>query len=214
MSLINDALRRAGQNQVRNPHDMIKLNPTQKEPPPRPASGGGSGMKVVLTLIIIAGAAYGGWFYWTKYKNPPSDAKAGVAGKSKSDATASADKPKLTTNNNPIARATATLMKVKQLNTEGENTADQIQSTATKAPASAPTQTPVAQAPAGSKPWSTIPGMPRLQAIFYKPTDPTALIDGKIVKAGEEIGGAKVVEVKKSSVRMQLGSDVHEVTIK
>lgn len=212
MSLINDALRRATKNQPRNPHDMIKLQPTkqqkEQQPPPQrtPAEPktGGSGLKSFFILVLLAGAGYGGWYYYTHYKNPPASANG----------SATAEKTKLTTNNNPIARAAATLMKIGQANKEGENTADQIQPGGTKASAPANAQTASAAPGSKTQPWSAIPGMPRLQAIFYKPVDPTAMIDGKIVKVGDEIGGAKVVEIKKASVRMQLGSDVHDVSIK
>src|SRR5262249_44210821 len=82
------------------------------------------------------------------------------------------------------------------------------------APASAaPTTTASASIP-GANPWSAIPGMPHLQAIFYKATDSTALDDRNIVNAVDEIGGPYVDEVKKNCVRMLLGADVHEVTIK
>jgi hypothetical protein len=193
---------------------MVKLQPTQRAAEPAKKSGSGSGMKKFFVLVLLAAAGYAGWMYWTHYRNPPVAEKGGAPAKANS-ATAAAEKPKLTTNNNVLARAKATLSKVSQFNKEGEGAADSIQGGATKpSTAASGGETVKAAAGANTTPWSAVPGMPRLQAIFYKPVDPTALVAGKIVKAGDEIGGAKVVEVKERSVRMQLGSDVHDVTIK
>jgi sRNA-binding protein len=57
-------------------------------------------------------------------------------------------------------------------------------------------------------------GGPKLQGIFYNANNPQALINGKSMKVGEEANGVKVLEITKSSVRVQNGSEVRELTMK
>ena len=213
MSLINDALRRASQPQKLNPN-MPKLLSAQ-EPPPK-ASGGGNGIKVVLLLAILAVGGWYGWGYWKKTKGEPVEAKTGAPAKAGAT-NAVAASPESKTNRNPIARAAATLSKWADRSSDQEpakpDPAKPDPAKAAKAAANGAALTAAAAAPQG-KPASAIPGMPKVQAIFYRPTDASAIISGQTVHNGDEIGGAKVIEIKRQSVRMLLNGDMHEVTIK
>lgn len=156
------------------------------EPTFRPVRTGGPGFSIFIVCFVVAAAlTLGLWVYW----------KRGIT----SAAAKPAPAPAANTNNNPIARASRTLGAVDALNKEGENTADSIQH------ASAPGASTVAS-PASS-------GGPKLQGIFYS-ANPSAIINGKSMKVGDESSGLKVLAITKQSVRVQMGSEARELTMK
>jgi len=217
MSLINDALRRATTKKA-TPNDIPLMEPIQKPQ----SQTGGPGLTVILICFVVAGGVcLGGWSYWNKkYKIPALERKkaataATAAGKTNGAPAAAAGTNVAAignskTNNNPIARAANTLKKVDAQNREGEKNADAMQTPAAKTTPPAVTQAqpaPVTAAPVGQP-------LPKLQAIFYRLKDSTAMIDGKTVRAGEEVNGAKIIEIKRSAVVIQNAAGVHELTIK
>lgn len=210
MSLINDALKKAGNNKI-NPRGGPPMQPVADEP--KSGGGGGKGFTVFLICFILAGgAALGAWNYWNKkYKN-------GATGGPRTTNNAAAKPAAPNTNNNPIARAAAVFNKVLDRNTEGEQTATSIQQPATpgatKSPGATATKTtsPIVLKPKPKPVW--IPGMPRVQAIIYREQDPTALIDGKTVRAGDRIGEVLILEIKKDTVMMKLKDETHEISVR
>jgi hypothetical protein len=238
MSLINDALKRASSNNKRDSNDLSPMQPAQMRRRNRP--GGGVGMTIILICFVIAGAAtLGAWAYWNKkYQTPQNQppaqaAKVVPAPDAQATAAAAAAAAAAKTNNNPIARAANTLRKVEANNNDGEKIADSMKApvaAATHAPSSAPAQTPVASAPkpvaatapptqahtpTPAQPVATAPAGPKLQAIFFRPNNPTAIINGKTVREGDEIaGGYSVVEIKRQSVRIQKGADARELPLR
>jgi hypothetical protein len=223
MSLINDALKKSGQN---------KFNPKggpQMEPAGDQKSGGGKGFTVFLICFVLAGAAaLGAWNYWNKkYKNGATGDPKAAAGAYRTNSAGVKSKvaaPPAATNNNPIARAKAVFNRVLDRNTEGEAEAGAMQKTAPASGAETATAAPTTPAagktmasPILLKPKSKaawIPGLPRVQAIIYKENDPTALIEGKTIRAGDKVGEALILEVKKDMVVMKLGNDTHEVSVR
>jgi hypothetical protein len=199
MSLINDALRRASQNTKREPNEIPNMQPTLRQQ----NKSGGPGMMIILICFVLAGGAtLGIWAYWNKkYKNPKAAQPA-----ASTNAPASA---KLTTNNNPIARAADTLTKVQTANKEGEAEAAAIQAPVAKpAPAPTPAAVKPASAPAGTA------ANPRVQAIFYSQKDPTAMINGKTVRSGETVDGMVILQIKPKSVQVQTAGGIKELTVK
>jgi sRNA-binding protein len=196
MSLINDALRRAtNETPKRDPNELPSMQPNY-----RTARAGGPGFSIFLVCFVLAAAlTLGAWVYW----------KRGMAAKAAQPVSAAERAAAANTNNNPIARAAATLGKVDALNKEGENAADNIQQSATavaKTTATAPT--------AGSSASTPAPGGPKLQGIFYTANNASAIINGKSMKVGDEANGIKILEINKGSVRIQSGSEVRELTMK
>lgn len=194
MSLINDALRRATTETTKP--DSRELPPMQ--PTYRTARAGGAGFSIFIVCFVLAAAlTLGAWVYWKR------GLKANVAQPvSAAERAAAAAK----TNNNPIARAANTLNKVDAANKEGEDAADNMQKGAATATAS------VGASSAGASA-STSTGGPKLQGIIYS-ANPSAIINGKSLKVGDETDGLKVIEITKSSVRLQSGSEVRELTMK
>jgi hypothetical protein len=156
------------------------------EPTFRPVRTGGAGFSIFVVCFIVAAAlTLGLWVYW----------KRGIT----SAAAKPAPAPAANTNNNPIARAARTLGGVDALNKEGENTADSIQRASAPAVASATTHAAT--------------GGPKLQGIFYS-ANPSVIINGKSLKVGDESDGLKVLAITKQSVRVQMGAEARELTMK
>ena len=68
----------------------------------------------------------------------------------------------------------------------------------------------VTQAP--KPPPASPPELPKLQGIFYSPTAPSAILDGKTVQPGDQFGQFKVKEISKYTVTL-IGPDQKEVKI-
>jgi sRNA-binding protein len=170
------------------------------QPTYRPVRAGGAGFSIFLVCFALAAAlTLGAWVYWKR------SLKANVAQPVSAAERAAAAAAK--TNNNLIARAANTLRKVDAVNKEGEAEADNMQ----QKTASATVAAAVSNASASS---SSANGGPKLQGIFYNANNASALINGKPMKVGDEADGVKVLEITKSSVRVQNGSEVRELTMK
>lgn len=78
----------------------------------------------------------------------------------------------------------------------------------TSVPVAKPQPTPVARSPLPLNP----PGAPKLQGIFYSPTAPSAVVDGKSVRPGSEFGEYRVKAISKATVTL-IGPDNREFQI-
>ena len=159
------------------------------EPTFRPVRTGGPGFSIFVVCFLVAAAlTLGLWIYW----------KRGMTTAAAKPAPAPAN-----TNNNPLARASRTLGAVEAFNKEGESAAESIQH------ASAPVAATTAHASSAVAP----SGGPKLQGIFYS-ANPSVIINGKSMKVGDESDGLKVLAITKQSVRVQIGAEARELTMK
>jgi len=82
--------------------------------------------------------------------------------------------------------------------------------TATPAPAPAPAPRPVA--PVSTTPVKFPPL--RLQSIFYRPSNPSVMINGKTLFVSDDIQGATVVAIQPSSVTLVLSGQTNVLTLR
>jgi hypothetical protein len=226
MSLINDALKRATASEPKKDatgHSAPPLEPVH--------DGERRGLPGVLPLVLCIvglGALLTAGGFWLKSKGTPHPAPtSGTEGANTgalTPARAGATEPAATTPapstplNNPLARAAATLEQVQNRNEE-------VPTTQTAAPAetpgsssassSSPSQAaPVQQAstpaaapaptPATAEMASNEANPPfKLQAIYYRLRGPSVVVNGKTVKAGQSVDGAKVVSIQRNSVELE-----------
>lgn len=204
MSLINDALKRASNGKRRDESEGPLPHPTFEDR----SRLAGAIIPVLLVLIVIAAAGYGAWMLYSKRQVPTAGAKVTP----KAEATAPAT-------NNPVARARATLEGMVERNNVEQDTNPQpafpgvtarpAGEPATSAPQAAPAPgkaAPVASAPTSEPARKLAPGeFPELkvQAIYYRLKGPSVLINGRTVKQGEEIEGARVLKIDRNSVTVQ-----------
>ena len=194
MSLINDALRRAtNENSKREANELPAMQPTYK-----PVRTGGPGFSIfVVCFLLAAGLTLGAWFYYKRGMGAPAAKPAA--------------KPTLTTNNNPLARASQTLGAVENLNKEGESAADNMRAGVGGAVVTPNAATKSEPPHVGS--YEKTSG-PKLQGIFYSANNASAIINGKTVKVGDEVDGLKVVAITQTGVRVESGGQARELRMK
>jgi hypothetical protein len=195
MSLINDALRRAtNQDNKRDPNELPAMQPTF-----RPVRTGGPGFSIFVVCFLLAAAlTLGAWFYY----------KRSIAAGKATPAPAAAT---VNTNNNPLARAANTLGAVDNLNKEGVSAAESMQSAT---PAVAANPTPAIGTPTAPSAVAATAGGPKLQGIFYSANNASVIINGKSMKVGDEANGIKVVSIAQKSVTIESGGQRRELTMK
>jgi len=79
-------------------------------------------------------------------------------------------------------------------------------------PTAAITLPVVTPRPVDPPPVANVPDMPKLQGIFYSPTDPSAIIDGKNVSLGDQLHQYRVKAISKYTVTL-VGPDKKEITL-
>jgi hypothetical protein len=184
MSLINDALKRATGKPVARP-DLPAAIPIMRSA--QEERRGKSGL--IISLIFIAGL--GTARFW--YCQQPAPARV--------QAPLDAAKPAPHAASNPVQRAATVLENVSARNAEGTAVAESI---VAAAPVPAP---PIAAATPAPPPAAVAPlsfQELKLQAIYFRLKDPTALINGQTVAAGQTIGGAKVLAIQRTSVDVEI----------
>lgn len=200
MSLINDALKRASTAAKTNTPDptvSIRVRPIDQERRP-------SLLFVLgLPLLVVAGLLSGGWYYYygrTPAQSQPSPLAArpapatlapNVPGPGPAAAPAPAAPPEVTALNPPPANP-VTAPAVANL---------------PAAPASVAPLPPVKRSPAAPTAVSpTPPTFPalKLQGIYYRRTNPTAMINSQNVGIGEMVDGVQVVAIERMTVTVEL----------
>ena len=192
MSLINDALKRA--NQVPPPpqqidtSEWVPADPEQNKPSNLPL--------IILPLALIVVVALAGFFLVRGFGR-----KETVQARALPQSAAPQWKPaanQSVVNSPPISQpvapadisAPATIQAAPEPSVPVAAVTNAAPAVASTAPAAAPA--------APQKPSKT-----RVEAIFYKPRNPAAVINSKLVHVGESIDDAKVVAINKDSVTIE-----------
>ena len=197
MSLINDALKRASAAAKTNTPDptmSIRVRPIDQERRPSLL------LMLGLPLLVVAGLLSGGWYFFsgrTPSQSPPSRlaAKPGPASPA----------PNVPSPGPAAAPAPAAPPEVAAVNPPPANPPPAANSTAL--PATVTPSTPVRRPPAApvTDPKSP-PAFPalKLQGIYYRRTNPTAMINSQNVGVGEMVDGVRVVGIERMTVTVEL----------
>jgi hypothetical protein len=239
MSLINDALKRARSAQKR---DVPPVTDGQAiQPVPEPAEEKKRSVLVLPLALVVLGLA--GWFLWqwwtTGSKTVVVTQKTTIAA---TLTNAVNQMVKTVTNvahlNRSAEAVVDTLIKPTNVVSTPAKSANTTVAAAQLPVANATSNSPVAAAvPSSSNAVvavstatrpdiksdaATAPAANRnvsftemkLQAIFFRISKPSALINNKTVYLGDEIGGAKVVKIERQSVKLELGGKFKELFLK
>jgi hypothetical protein len=217
MSMINDALRRASDAAKNSPEPPpLPVTPVaESAPPPMMAPPAEEGLSLrpletqprsklpyilaILLFCCMAGAAV--VYVWEKQKKAPrvQPVKPVVASAAvKSPDPVSAEVRVATASQPASARTPA------QTTTATTVAAKPIPSAA---PAVAATATPINTAPV------RFPQL-RLQSIFYRPSNPSVMINGRTLFMDDEIQGVKVAAIEPSSVTLVLSGQTNVLTLR
>jgi hypothetical protein len=176
MSMINDALKKAQQTKPDVSISRLVLRPVE------PREAGGPEHRAWLTWPTLLLATIGALFIilglvflrQLTSKSAAPDITAAAAAPTHSDVTAKSATPARTAK--PITPALATPAKTKS-----------------SAPGDSSTNTPATAQSAEPPPL-------KLQAIFFSPTAPSAIISGKSVSPGDQIRKSSIVSIRPDSV--------------
>jgi len=202
MSLINDALRRAGQRQRQEPPKPSSLPPLQPvEYRRRPGPNVWPTIIMLPTAFILLGLA--GFFIWafTEYRRAAATQAAATAAQESVRALTAAIPGPETNRLRQPQRPIAGPLETTTASPAPEAPAA-VASSLTNAPAAPETSTN-AQATAAVVP-PTPPPL-KLQGIYYSRSNPAALINGKALFVGETVEGARVVRIERESVTLEQG---------
>ena len=215
MSLINDALKRAKQAQVRQP--TVPVTEPSLEPVVAPVGGQGQ-PGWLIPIAVLAGLLLAFWFLVLWWRASQRDAAAAQA---KSEATNQVAQvmsavEKLTkshpvkpvsvpTGPSPFLSASASPSSAISFPAPPASAPPIPQiSHAAQPLLASPVQTPEIRADqAASPPAPTESGTNfKLQGIFYRSSQASALINGKTLFVGDEIDGATLVTIERQAVRL------------
>lgn len=195
MSLINDALRRKNQEKKPTPE---KSDGSPMEPVQPPARNHVSFFGPILLILIVVVLALAALFFWKGL-----EAKKELAAAKKQMPNVTSTSPSETKAEIPPAPA------VSETKTEPATAPKPVVETAdNSATNSSPTTNAVVAAtpPAGPEPL-------KLQGIFYRLSNPTALINGKTVAVGDQVSGARVLRIEREAVTLERDGKTEKLTL-
>lgn len=204
MSLINDALRRKKQENKEPAPESSDGSPMQ---PVHPSSSDKSSpLRAILMTLIVLMLLVAALLFWkglqTKKELAAAHARDAqmVLPKDISDSWT-------TTNKNDFQPAATTTQAVTTTLTHDSNSTRQTNPVPTNASVSSiSTNQPIAVA-------SSEPPPLKLQGIFYRPSNPTAMINGKTVAVGEIVQGANVLKIERQQVTLERNGKTEVLTM-
>lgn len=225
MSLINDALKRAKQVQVRQP-STVATDPALQPVVHVSTAWPWAKMMPLFAFIVLLLGVWCLWLWWgrthSSKSSPPTVASLNPPHRATNGFVASFQKATnvlhaLASNNlaseaeikalsAPVNASPAPIVQAPALSEPLSNkTVSVISSGSRQTSGLAPAPAPVAvesAPPANVEPIAL--GM-KLQGIFYRSSRASALIDGQSVFVGDEIDGAKIVAIERQQVRLVKG---------
>ena len=198
MSLINDALRRKGQEKKETTPEKSDGSPME---PVHPVSRDKvSYLGPILMVLIVFVLFLAGLLFWkglqTKKElgaTSPKQDQTFLRGDHTDANTKTTVQPGIIVTQIVAATPTQTLTEIAPTNLAATNS-------------SAATNPPIALAPPGPPPL-------KLQGIFYRPSNPTAMINGKTVAIGELVSGARVLKIERQEVSVERNGKQEVLTL-
>ena len=211
MSLINDALKRAKQAQQQNPFGGQPTVPLQSVDYARRPN---YFLRSLVALLAVATLACSGWFFWKWWSSTGqsrsvvvavNEAKAESAAQSKARPQSSPRKSVIRVNTNIVVRTNVAVTPKLEADARSAPTTASISTLQTTAAAPALATEPAAP----PSPFADL----KLRSIIYREDKPAAVINGDMLYVGDEIGGARVVRIERSSVTVERKGETNELRL-
>lgn len=227
MSLINDALQQARRSAPQaQPVPLQPLQPVPTQPASFPIW-----FWLVLVLLAAGALCVGGWA-WTHRShrqsstpplavaNPqapapilasrPPAAVAPIAPVAKPAPAIVSAPPAIRPAVQPAAPAPAPAATVPVV--RPATTATTAATAAIPAPAPIVAKKPASTPPSADPVPMNPPGAPKLQGIFFSPSSPSAIVDGRSVRVGSQVGEYRVKAISKTTLTLT-GSDLRDIQV-
>ena len=209
MSLINDALKRAKQAQQQNPFGGQPTVPLQSVDYARRPN---YFLRSLVALLAVATLACSGWFFWKWWSSTGqsrsvvvavNEAKAESAAQSKARPQLSPGKSVIQVNTNIVVRTNVAVKPKLEADARCAPTTASISTSRT----TAATPPPATEPAAPPSPFADL----KLRSIIYREDKPAAVINGDMLYVGDEIRGARVVRIERSSVTVERKGETNEL---
>ncbi len=211
MSLINDALKRAKQAQQQNPFGGQPTVPLQAVDYARRPN---YFLRSLVALLAVVTLACSGWFFWKWWSSrverrsvvvAVNEAKAASAAQSKARPQLSPRKSAIQVSTNIVVRTNVAVTPKLEADARSAPTNASISTSQTTAAAPAAATEPAAP----PSPFADL----KLRSIIYREDKPAAVINGDMLYVGDEIGGARVVRIERSSVTVERKGETNELRL-
>ena len=194
MSLINDALKRATQTQPPGSTPPAILKEPMRPAGPVPCAPGLPVYFVPVLLFVISGACFFLWKGW-ETTNQNQVASNAIVAKAREPVAP----PEIAMDEN-IAIPANRVFSV-------EDDPDPALAVVTPAVPEATSTVPVEEPPKPPAPvW-------KLQGIFYRPANPSAVVNNKTVFLGDLVGNSRVKAIDRQSVTLERDGETHVLTL-
>jgi hypothetical protein len=208
MSLVNDALKRANRS-LKQP--TASGQPTVGlRPAPGPEGPGMLRMILVPLLIVgFVGALGLFWWQWQHGQSKPTGEAARIAAVTPTPVPHTAtpavpEAPPVTAAPKPAPAVERTTLGTPAQ--AGAIPPSSIAAAAHAKPAAAPAAVAKSAPPPALAPNAVAPTFPpiRIQAIYFRLSGPSAMVNGQTVFVGSEVSGAKVVKIERQSITFEM----------
>ncbi len=214
MSLINDALRRANQTKKKESSDTSAGAPML--PNPSPTKSSSSSLAPILLIAIPLVVLLAGFFLWKSLKTNSTTVihsksvaddvrrRSDLSNQEKSDRLLTSAATKVAPSVTPAQPENRIAAEVTPVSTQPSANSGSVEeklSTQSVAEAGEPIPPPA-------------PPPLKLQGIFYRLSNPTALINGKTLGVGETVAGARVVKIERQEVSLERDGQITVLRMK
>ena len=200
MSLINDALKKAKLAQENAParEAAPQLRPSEPARPQR------TGSSPAVPLLIAAGVLMGAGILWAALSGHRPIVEASGMTSTAATKTASTEKPDAKTASHSTVTELAGAPDASPA--ANSKTPEPVAATVTTPPPAVTVVAPAVVTPVpvatAALPESTTPTWPKLQGIFYRPSRPVVILNGKSVEEGGRVGPFTVLAITAQNVTL------------
>jgi len=210
MSLINEALKRAKQEQKENPFGGQPAVPLQ---PADDMSRPNYFLRAVAALLAVVLLACSGWFFWKWWGGREGSRSVVAVNTAKDDSAAQSKTPPQSLPRKSVIQVSTNIVVRPIVAAEPKPEAD-VRSTPTNASiaTSQASATAPAQAAEPAPPPSPVADL-KLRSIIYREDKPAAVINGDMLYVGDEIRGARVVRIDRHTVTVERKGETNELRL-
>lgn len=223
MSLINDALKQAGKAQKENPPPESNLQFRAAEQPPHRSYTPPAIMYVVFVVVLVLGGllvlfALRKSPEVVKANTPPAPSKAASIPDTPASEAPVEQKANPIVFPKPVAPAPAE--PAVAVETPPTATVSQEPPKLVASPVSSPADAAVATSPTTTNATVSAPPVeppkptkPKLQGIYYNPTRPSAVVNGRTLYVGDRVGEFHVREITKDAVTLASATQTYVLSL-
>lgn len=209
MSLINDALRRAQQEQQRAPASTASLAslPALRPVEPRPTGESSKWILILLAFFLIAAA---GMFLWLGLRQTTTSPPLLATSLPATPPTAASLPATVAPPADPVVKTAPVVAPPAAVEPPVQTNTVTVVVTNFVGVAAPVTNSPPAPLPTPAPVFPTL----KLQGIFYRPSNPSVMLNGKTLFLNDEVDKVKVTAITQTSVTVVWSGQTNVLTLR